>query len=175
MWCPDLARSTARSEATPTDGKVETFLKTHLNDKHRDQLCTSCTTHRSPQDPKAWPGLQVLSPTTGDWEWVHTQEGHGIVNIGDTLRFLSGEWFRSALHRVLPLTDEDAAQPYDRYSTAYFVRAADDAVFIGNDGKRTTADEWFLRKFHSFTQDRSVQRLDSVAFGGIEKSLGVKV
>ncbi len=118
-------------------------------------------------------GLQVLSPTTGQWEYVETRPGHGIVNVGDTLRFLSNERFRAALQRVLPLTDETGAQPFDRYSTAYFRRAADDAVFVGNAGKETTADEWFLRKFRSFTQERSVQRLDSVAFGGMEKSLGI--
>ncbi|KAB8217050.1 hypothetical protein BDV33DRAFT_206713 [Aspergillus novoparasiticus] len=92
------------------------------------------------------PGLQVLSPTTSEWKWAHTREGHGIVNAGATLRFLSGERLWSTLHRVLPPTE--------------------DAVFVENDGKKTTADEWFLRKFHSFTQDRSVQRLDSVAVGG---------
>ncbi|KAK3314215.1 hypothetical protein B0H66DRAFT_630699 [Apodospora peruviana] len=122
------------------------------------------------------PGLQVLSPTTAQWEHVASRPGCAVVNVGDTLRFLSGERFRSALHRVMPITDPvTGAQPNDRYSTAYFLRAADDAVFVGNDGKETTADEWFLRKFSSFTKDRSVQRLDSVAFGGMEKTLGVVV
>ncbi|KOC15941.1 hypothetical protein AFLA70_169g002190 [Aspergillus flavus AF70] len=111
------------------------------------------------------PGLQVLSPTTSEWEWVHTREGDSIVNAGGTLRFLSGERLQSALHRVLPLTDKDSAHPYDRYSTAY-LRAAEDAVCVRKDGKKTTADEWFLRKFHSFTQDSSVQWLDLVAVGG---------
>ena len=120
-------------------------------------------------------GLQVLSPENGDWEYVQTRKGHGIVNVGDTLRFLSMERFRSALHRVLPLVDEQGNQNYDRYSTAYFLRAADEAIFVGNDGKSTTAEDWFLKKFHSFTQDRSVQRADSVAFGGMEKSLGIAV
>ncbi|KAJ1712284.1 hypothetical protein NYO67_5567 [Aspergillus flavus] len=100
-----------------------------------------------------------------EWEWVHTREGDSIVNAGDTLRFRSGERLQSALHRVLPLTDKDSAHPYDRYSTAY-LRAAEDAVFVGKDGKKTRADEWFLRKFHSFTQDSSVQRLYLVAVGG---------
>ncbi|KAE8368137.1 hypothetical protein BDV27DRAFT_122839 [Aspergillus caelatus] len=183
----------ALADATPNDGKIQSFLNTHLDDKQSRSALYFL--HHPPKPPGSQglgqnihtdagtltllftqqPGLQVLSPTTGEWEWVHTREGHGVVNVGDTLRFLSGERFRSALHRVLPLTDEDGAQPYDRYSTAYFLRAADDAIFVGNDGKNTTADEWFLRKFHSFTQDRSVQRLDSVAFGGMEKTLGVKV
>lgn len=88
----------------------------------------------------------MLSPTTSEWEWAHTREGDSIVNAGATLRFLSGERLQSALHRVLPLTDKDSAHPYDRYSTAY-LRAAEDAVFVGNDGKKTTADEWFLREF----------------------------
>lgn len=88
----------------------------------------------------------MLSPTTSEWEWVHTREGDSIANAGGTLRFRSGERLQSALHRVLPLTDKDSAHLYDRYSTAY-LRAAEDAVFVGNDGKKTTADEWFLREF----------------------------
>lgn len=120
-------------------------------------------------------GLQVVSPVTGSWEYVASRPGHGIVNVGDTLRFLSNERYRSALHRVLPVTDEEGRQAYDRYSTAYFLRAADKAVFKGNDGRDTTAEEWFLRKFESFTKERAEQRVDSVAFGGIEKTLGIKV
>ena len=76
---------------------------------------------------------------------------------------------------MLPVTDEKGGQAYDRYSTAYFLRAADKAVFKGNDGRETTAEEWFLRKFESFKKERAEQRVDSVAFGGIEKTLGIKV
>jgi isopenicillin N synthase-like dioxygenase len=114
-------------------------------------------------------GLQVLSPTTNGWESVATKPGCAVVNVGDTLRFLSNQRFRSAMHRVLPPGTED------RYSTAYFLRAADNAVFKGNDGKDTTAEQWFLRKFYTFTLSREEQRKDSVAFGGMEKALGVTV
>ncbi|KAE8343796.1 hypothetical protein BDV24DRAFT_149381 [Aspergillus arachidicola] len=182
---PEVTILSVLSEATPTNGNVETFLKTHPNNGKQWRSALYFL-HHPPKPPGSQglsqnihtdagtltllftqqPGLQVLSPTTGQWEWVHPREGHGVVNVGDTLRFLSEERFRSALHRVLPLTDKDSAPPYDRYSTAYFLRAAEDVVFVGNDGKKTTAEEWFVRKFHSFTQDWSVQRLDSVAVGG---------
>ncbi|KAL8704839.1 MAG: hypothetical protein Q9201_002034 [Fulgogasparrea decipioides] len=116
------------------------------------------------------PGLQVLSPTSSEWEEVVAKPGCAVVNVGDTLRFLSNDCFRSAMHRVLPKGTED------RYSTAYFLRAADNAIFVGSDGKETTAEQWFFRKFRTFTLSREEQRKDGgVVFGGMEKALGVAV
>ncbi|KJZ77497.1 hypothetical protein HIM_03221 [Hirsutella minnesotensis 3608] len=79
-------------------------------------------------------GLQVLCPANdGDgeaahgsvssdaqaldsaWQWVEPLPGCAIVNVGDTLRFLSENRLRSALHRALPLANGE-----DRYSIAYF-------------------------------------------------------
>lgn len=60
-------------------------------------------------------------PTNG--KDVVSKSECAIVNVRDTLRFLSNERFRSVMHRVSPPGNED------RYSTAYFLRAADGTIF----------------------------------------------
>ncbi|EEU34671.1 uncharacterized protein NECHADRAFT_44650 [Fusarium vanettenii 77-13-4] len=116
------------------------------------------------------PGLQVLSPNTNRWEYVVAKPGHAIINVADTLRFISKRRFRSAMHRVLP---PGGKMSKDRYSAAYFLRASDSAVFKGIDGEEVTAEQWFLSKYSSFNKTLQEQRLDSVATGGMDKDLGV--
>ncbi|KAF4825455.1 2-oxoglutarate-dependent dioxygenase gloE [Colletotrichum siamense] len=118
------------------------------------------------------PGLQVVSPTTNDWEYVAPKPGHAIINVADTLRFMSKRRFRSAMHRVLPHGNK---MSQDRYSTAYFLRAGDSVVFQGINGQSVTAEEWFLSKYQSFNKTLQEQRLDSVATGGMERDLGVAI
>ncbi|KAI3319052.1 hypothetical protein HD806DRAFT_301268 [Xylariaceae sp. AK1471] len=118
------------------------------------------------------PGLQVHSPQTNRWEYVTAKPGHAIINIADTLRFMSKKRFRSAMHRVLP---PGGKMSQDRYSTAYFLRAADDAVFNGINGEQVTAEQWFLSKYASFNKTLQEQRLDSVATGGMDRETGVAV
>ncbi|KAH7256113.1 hypothetical protein BKA59DRAFT_490269 [Fusarium tricinctum] len=103
------------------------------------------------------PGLQVLSPKTNKWEYVVAKQGHAIVNVADTLRFISQRRFRSAMHRVLP---PGGKMLEDRYSAAYFLLASDSA---------------FLSKYSSFNKTLQEQRLDSVATGGMDKDLGLLV
>lgn len=117
-------------------------------------------------------GLQVLSPKTNAWEYVVPKPGFAIVNVADTLRFISGRRFRSAMHRVLPPAGKMVE---DRYSTAYFLRAGDDTVFKGVDGKEVTANEWFQRKYHSFNQSLQEQREHAIATGGMDRDIGVKI
>lgn len=118
------------------------------------------------------PGLQVLSPKTNKWEYVAAKPGHAIVNVADTLRFISQRRFRSAMHRVLP---PGGKMLEDRYSAAYFLRASDSAVFKGINGEDVTAEQWFLSKYSSFNKTLQEQRLDSVATGGMDKDLGLLV
>lgn len=120
----------------------------------------------------AQPGLQVLSPQTGEWEYVDAKPGHAIINVADTLRFVSKRRFRSAMHRVLP---PGGKMSQDRYSTAYFLRAGDSIVFEGFNGEKVTAEEWFLSKYASFNKPMQEQRMDSVATGGMERDLGVAI
>ncbi|KAF9770290.1 hypothetical protein IL306_012192 [Fusarium sp. DS 682] len=118
------------------------------------------------------PGLQVISPTTNKWEYVAAKPGHAIINVADTLRFISKRRFRSAMHRVLP---PGGKMIEDRYSAAYFLRASDSAIFKGMDGEEVTAEQWFLSKYSSFNKTLQEQRVDSVATGGMDKDLGVQV
>jgi isopenicillin N synthase-like dioxygenase len=118
------------------------------------------------------PGLQVLSPRTNKWEYVTAKPGHAIINVADTLRFISKKRFRSAMHRVLPPGGE---MSQDRYSTAYFLRASDSAVFDGINGEQVTAEQWFLSKYASFNKTMREQRLDSIATGGMESDLNVAI
>lgn len=117
------------------------------------------------------PGLQVLSPRTNEWENVSTKPGHAIVNVGDTLRFVSRKRFRSILHRVVLPEDQVAS----RYATAYFLRASDQAVFTGLNGEKLTAQEWFDKKYDSFEKTLREQESNPVATGGMAQDLGVRV
>lgn len=51
-----------------------------------------------------------------DWAYVAPQDGHAVVNVGGSLRFLSGKKFNSCLHRMVPVANDE-----DRYSIAYFL------------------------------------------------------
>ncbi|KAF5571004.1 2og-fe oxygenase family [Fusarium phyllophilum] len=88
-------------------------------------------------------GLQVVSPVTGAWEYVQPREGHAIINVADTLRFLSNKRFRSALYRVLPI---GGVQREDRYAVSYFLRAADDTEFKDSNDEDSNAKELVFDK-----------------------------
>jgi isopenicillin N synthase-like dioxygenase len=92
-------------------------------------------------------GLQYLSLTTKRWEFIEPRPGHAIINVGDSLRFLSGGKLASVVHRVVPLRQ---TQDEDRYSIAYFLRMNDGGVFQDTTGKVWTANEWHDFKFGIF-------------------------
>ncbi|KAH8165662.1 hypothetical protein CIB48_g2582 [Xylaria polymorpha] len=92
-------------------------------------------------------GLQFLSLTTKRWEFIEPRPGHAIINVGDSLRFLSGGGLASVVHRVVPLRE---TQHEDRYSIAYFLRMNDGGVFSDTTGRTWTADEWHDFKFGVF-------------------------
>lgn len=92
-------------------------------------------------------GLQYLSLTTKRWEFIEPRPGHAIINVGDSLRFLSGGTLASVVHRVVPLRQ---TQDEDRYSIAYFLRMNDGGVFRDTTGRAWTADEWHDFKFGVF-------------------------
>src|SRR5699024_9719991 len=64
-------------------------------------------------------GLQVYNQTENTWAYVVPKPGHYVVNVGDALRFFSGNQLLSALHRVVPVPGHETET---RYSTAYFLR-----------------------------------------------------
>ncbi|WPG97474.1 Hypothetical protein R9X50_00025000 [Acrodontium crateriforme] len=111
-------------------------------------------------------GLQLLSPETNEWGFVKPQPGHAIINVGDSLRFLSGHQLRSCVHRVIPLTGR---QETDRYSIAYFMRTEDKSVFVDSKGRRLSALAWHDEKYNVFRQPHEDQERDAVLTGGMEK------
>jgi isopenicillin N synthase-like dioxygenase len=106
-------------------------------------------------------GLQVLG-NKGEWEFVQPKPGHAVINIGDSLRFLTGKRLRSSLHRVVPHPD---ASHRPRYSLAYFMRPEYDAQFEDEDGAQWTGLGWHTRKFAVFRASVEQQKNDSVLTG----------
>ena len=94
-------------------------------------------------------GLQVLSPHTNEWLNVHPKPGCAVINVGDSLRFISQKRFRSALHRVVPYKDE---RIINRSSCAYFLRPELDAEFEDEENKRWTSLDWHTRKYKSYRE-----------------------
>lgn len=92
-------------------------------------------------------GLQYLSLTSKRWEFIEPRRGQAIINVGDSLRFLSGGALASVVHRVVPLR---RTQDEDRYSMAYFLRMNDGGLFSDTTGRKWTANEWHDFKFGVF-------------------------
>ncbi|EWY99890.1 hypothetical protein FOYG_03819 [Fusarium oxysporum NRRL 32931] len=113
-------------------------------------------------------GLQVFSPSDGSWEYVEPRPGHIIVNVGDTLRFLSGKRFRSALHRVLPL---GGIQVEDRYSISYFLRAQDSTEFKDSDEDESNAKQWYTKKYAMYEMPHAIQKQQTTLSGGMAQEL----
>ncbi|KAI6764309.1 hypothetical protein HG530_008098 [Fusarium avenaceum] len=113
-------------------------------------------------------GLQVVSPVTGAWEYVQPRPNHAIINVADTLRFLSHRRFRSALHRVLPI---GGVQQEDRYSVSYFLRASDDTEFKDSNNEDSNANDWYLTKYHTYELPHDVQGQETVLSGGMAQEL----
>lgn len=111
-------------------------------------------------------GLQVLSPSSAKWEYVEPRSGHAIINVADTLRFLSLRRFRSALHRALPLDGGE-----DRYSISYFLRAADNTEFKDSDGAESNARAWTAAKYGMYEMPHEEQSQSTVLTGGMAQEL----
>lgn len=113
------------------------------------------------------PGLEMFSPRSETWGRVLPKPNHAIINVGDTLRFLSGQKLRSAVHRVIP---EFAPQQRQRLAIGYFLRAEDDKVFRDSEGRWLTAREWHDHKYANYKASHRVQRTNSILTGGMEPS-----
>ncbi|RDL32345.1 Clavaminate synthase-like protein [Venustampulla echinocandica] len=108
-------------------------------------------------------GLQRL--TSESWCHVEPRPGFAVVNVGDSLRFLSGRVLSSIIHRVLPVGPH---QTEDRYTLAYFLRPEDEAVFEDCHGNLISARSWHDRKFDHFRESHDQQKNDSILMGGME-------
>jgi isopenicillin N synthase-like dioxygenase len=76
------------------------------------------------------------------YKYVRPSERHAIVNVGDCLRFMSGNKLKSVLHRVGP-----PALTYPRSSFGYFLRPDDTAVIDRPDGTQISAQGWTEKKY----------------------------
>ncbi|KAH9904938.1 putative 2OG-Fe(II) oxygenase family oxidoreductase [Xylariomycetidae sp. FL2044] len=94
-------------------------------------------------------GLQALDPATDTWHWLEPKPGCAVVNVGDSLRFLSRKRFRSALHRVVPYPGEVIP---NRFSCAYFLRPELDAQFEDEEGNSWKSVDWHMRKYKGYRQ-----------------------
>ena len=110
-------------------------------------------------------GLQVLLPGREGWFNVAPRPRCAVINVGDSLRFLSGRRFLSAVHRVVPVA-ADATE--DRYSIAYFLRPADDVVLRdSSSGRDFTARGWHDFKFDVFRLPHDEQERSGYSTGGM--------
>ena len=108
------------------------------------------------------PGLQIFDPNTDQWAYVQPKKGSAIVNVGDSLRFLSNQRLPSCLHRVVPPLDGKIT---DRLSCAYFLRPELDAVFMDDTGKSWRSVDWHDAKYKKFRAPMETQQQDSVLTG----------
>lgn len=92
-------------------------------------------------------GLQVMNPMTEEWKFLEPKEGCAVINVGDSLRFLSDKTYQSALHRVVP---HPGTTIENRFSCAYFVRPELDAEFVDEEGKRWKSINWHMRKYKGY-------------------------
>lgn len=116
-------------------------------------------------------GLQLLSPIqkSKSWLWVQPRPGHAVINVGDSLRFLSGKRLKSCLHRVYPTGE--VYQEEDRYSIAYFLRPESAASFEDVDGKVVSAKRWHDEKYVTYTEPHEKQDLSNILTGGMDQIL----
>lgn len=112
-------------------------------------------------------GLQVLRPESNEWGFIAPKAGHAVINVGDSLRFLSGHQLSSCVHRVLPVTDR---QEEHRYSIAYFLRPEDNAVYVDSKGRELSARTWHDEKYNVFREPHEKQEQDMVLTGGMERN-----
>lgn len=95
------------------------------------------------------------------------KHGHAIINVGNSLRFLTQNRLLSTVHRVLSFVNQQVAH---WYSIAFFLRPADDTIYRDSKGRIITAREWHDQKFDYFRVSHSEQAGDSILTGGMEKA-----
>ncbi|KAI8626834.1 2OG-Fe(II) oxygenase family oxidoreductase [Xylariaceae sp. FL1651] len=109
-------------------------------------------------------GLQVYNQTNNTWAYVVPKPSHYVVNVGDALRFFSGNQLLSALHRVVPVPGHETEY---RYSTAYFLRPENEAKFQTSENTFVSALDWHDRKYDIFKADHAEQEKNTILTGGI--------
>jgi isopenicillin N synthase-like dioxygenase len=103
------------------------------------------------------PGLQVMRGS--EWIDVTPEKGCIVVNVGDTLSFLSGMRLKSCLHRVIP------SSANTRYSLAFFHRPELKAQFYDGDGNKWTGEDWHRTKYKIFRAGSEEQKQGTLLTG----------
>uniref|UniRef100_A0ACD5XA33 Uncharacterized protein n=1 Tax=Avena sativa TaxID=4498 RepID=A0ACD5XA33_AVESA len=75
-------------------------------------------------------GLQVLRDGSAGWRRVRPVEGTLVVNLGDMMQAMSGDAYRSAVHRVVAPSSPGT----ERMSLCYFAFPEEDAVICHPSG-----------------------------------------
>lgn len=105
------------------------------------------------------PGLEIYRASTSTWVSVPPQPGCALVNVGDTLSFLSGMQLKSCLHIVVPV------EGHVRFSLAYFHRPELEAQFVDGSGRRWTGEAWHRAKYQTFRAENVEQSSTSLLTG----------
>ncbi|KAH7067157.1 2OG-Fe(II) oxygenase family oxidoreductase [Paraphoma chrysanthemicola] len=107
-------------------------------------------------------GLQVYSAESARWSFVEPFRSRAVVNIGDTLRFMSGNKLKSCLHRVVHHSEWTHGH---RLSLAYFARPNSDVKLLDGQGCEWSVEKWVARKFRSYKESHEEQEVNGVQFG----------
>jgi isopenicillin N synthase-like dioxygenase len=101
-------------------------------------------------------GLQILNPGTGKWGFVQPLSEHFVINVGDSLRFLSHNRLRSCLHRVVPVPEPGTIEQDDRVSFMYFLRPDRNTVFRDPDGNEYSSEQFHNLKTVNYRQNHQL-------------------
>ncbi|KAF2675772.1 2OG-Fe-II oxygenase family oxidoreductase [Lentithecium fluviatile CBS 122367] len=142
--------------------------------RYPKDISSSCVGHNQHTDigsltllfSKQW-GLQILSPETQKWEWVAPRPGQAIINVGDSLRFLSGKKLASCVHRVVPTSETPTEH---RYSIAYFLRPENGIQYEDPEGHAISAKQWHDNKYKTFADSHEKQATNSILLGGMDNA-----
>jgi len=107
-------------------------------------------------------GLQAFDSAKGGWGYVAPRKHCAVVNIGDSLRFLSNHRLKSCLHRVVPCNRWNSGS---RYSCIFFLRPNKETQFRDSDGTLWRAEDWLNRKFGNYRLTHEEQKLTSMSTG----------
>ncbi|OIW26948.1 2OG-Fe(II) oxygenase family oxidoreductase [Coniochaeta ligniaria NRRL 30616] len=108
-------------------------------------------------------GLQVFSPETEQWEYVPPRDQCAVINVGDSLKFISKFRLKSSLHRVIPSSDRWSSG--SRYASIYFLRSSNDTRFTDTEGVEWTAHKWLTRKFQNYRFPHVEQEKNAISTG----------
>jgi hypothetical protein len=110
------------------------------------------------------PGPEVISKDTRAWHSILPKANHAIVNVADTLHFLSGFQFRSAVHRAIPRW---APGQTIRFVMGYFLRAKDSGLLLHAPGGTMTVKNWQDRKYVNYKAPDTTQDQNDILLGGM--------